>query len=83
MDTVEREAHIRVDRLAEMVWHLTQCDPHEALAVVDKGRVQPPSSHDESLLVVAQAMCELRRLDLTEKLDLREQSPDRRPAITS
>jgi hypothetical protein len=83
MDTAEREAQIRVDRLAEMVWHLTQCDPHAALAIVDKGRSQPPSSHDESLRVVAQAVCELRRLDLTEKLDLRELAPERPPAITS
>lgn len=83
MDTAEREAHLRFDRLAEMVWHLTECDPREALAIVGQGPVHATPSHDESLLVVARAVCRLRGLDLTDKLDLRERSPERPPAITS
>jgi hypothetical protein len=81
MNAIEREACL--ERLAEMVWHLTECDPSEALAAVGHGPVQALASHDEKLLVVARAVCQVRRLDLTDKLDLRDLAPERPPAVTS
>jgi hypothetical protein len=82
MESAEREAQAR-ERLAEMVWHLTECEPREALAAIDRAPVRQRASHDEKLLVVARAVCRVRRLDLTDKLDLRERLPERPPAITS
>jgi hypothetical protein len=62
----------RSSRLAELVVHLTGCEPIVAVdAVADSARVSPPEVEDP-LAIVARAMCSIRRLDLTEPVDLRE-----------
>jgi hypothetical protein len=62
----------RSPRLAELVIHLTGCEPIVAVAeVADATRVSPADNEDP-LAIVARAMCSIRRLDLTEPVDLRE-----------
>ena len=62
----------RSPRLAELVVHLTGCEPHRAIAAVEGSMRQSLQSNDDALLIVARAMCAIRHLDLTERLDLRE-----------
>ena len=59
----------RTPRLAELVVHLTGCDP---VAAVDAVAAAERSSADDTLAIVARAMCSVRRLDLTESVDLRD-----------
>lgn len=62
----------RTPRLAELVVHLTGCEPAHAVTAVAASSPRPPESVDEALAVVAQAMCSLRRVDLTDSVDLRD-----------
>jgi len=84
MDTAERGPRERWHRLAEMVWHLTDCDPQLALAAVGRPITRAPE-HDDALMVVARALCRVRRIDLThtvdltEKLDLRDKVENQPP----
>jgi hypothetical protein len=77
MEATERIADHRADRLAEMVWHLTDCHPLQAVTAVGE-----PSAQDDSLLIVARAMCSVRRLDLRDKVDLRDKRTADRRAVT-
>ena len=64
----------RTPRLAELVVHLTDCAPDAALAAVAASIPADFSERrtaDDALAVVARAMCSIRRLDLTEAVDLR------------
>lgn len=67
----QRSQQHRTDRLAEMVWHLTDCRPWDAVDAVDRAAIGPLASHDDKLATVAQAICLLRRIDLREKVDVR------------
>lgn len=54
-------------RLAELVAHLTDCNPRLAVAAVNAALGdEVPSNTDERLAVVAEALLSLRRLDLRE-----------------
>lgn len=65
-------------RLAELVVHLTDCAPDRAVRAVASSTVAEPSSVDDALAIVARAMCALRRIDLTERVDLRDSSRSER-----
>jgi hypothetical protein len=52
-----RDEH--ADRLAELIAHLTDCEPEGALAAVANG-YRPALSADEALRLTARAMVELR-----------------------
>ena len=57
-DTIDlRDLH--ADRLAELVAHLTDCEPHGARELVASG-CRPTLSADEALRLTALAMVELR-----------------------
>jgi hypothetical protein len=62
----------RTPRLAELVVHLTGCDPVLALEAVKQATVTPPESLDDALVIVAKAMCAVQHVDLRETLDLRD-----------
>jgi hypothetical protein len=62
----------RSPRLAELVMHLTGCDPQLALDAVAASTSVDPESVDEALVIVARAVCSLNRLDLTDTVDLRD-----------
>ena len=64
----------RTPRLAELVVHLTGCAPSAAVAAVAAATTAPPQSADDSLAIVARALCAVRRLDLTDSVDLRDPS---------
>jgi hypothetical protein len=61
----------RSPRLAELVAHLTGCDPTRAVSAVRAATTSQPPAVDP-LAIVARAMCSLRRVDLTEPVDLRD-----------
>lgn len=67
MQVSERIVTQRADRLAEMVWHLTDCHPLQALTAVGE-----PATHEDPLVVVARAICRIRHIDLRERIDLRD-----------
>lgn len=73
MKSTERAGDHRHDRLAELVWHLTDCEPDAALAAVD-----PPGgaaiTYDTALALVARGIWRVKHLDLTDGLDLRERA---------
>ena len=54
-------------RLAELVAHLTECNPRLAVAAVNAaiGDAEPTGT-DDRLAVVAQALVSVRRLDLRD-----------------
>ena len=64
----------RSPRLAELVVHLTGCNPEVAVVAVDTVTESMPSTIDDALLIVARAMCSVRDVDLTEPVDLRDKS---------
>lgn len=63
----------RSPRLAELVAHLTGCEPTRALSAVRAATATDPHNED-ALAIVARAMCSLRRVDLTESVDLRDRT---------
>jgi hypothetical protein len=77
MDPADTNDRSDVDRLAELVVHLTDCDPQKALEVID---LTDGSRRDQvdKLEVVARAMVRLRHQDASaepvEAIDLREQA---------
>jgi hypothetical protein len=65
----------RSPRLAELVVHLTGCNPRVAMAAVETATDVEPASVDDALTIVARAMCSIRRVDLrpvTRPVDLRD-----------
>jgi hypothetical protein len=62
----------RSPRLAELVVHLTGCAPAAAVDAVAASTKAAPGQSEDPLAVVARAMCSVRRLDLTESVDLRD-----------
>lgn len=64
----------RSPRLAELVVHLTGCDPLLAMNAVARSTTSPPQSVDDALSIVARAMWAVHKVDLRETLDLREAS---------
>ena len=62
----------RSPRLAELVVHLTGCDPTAAVEAVQQSTDATPQSVDDALAIVARAMCSIHRIDLRESVDLRE-----------
>ena len=62
----------RSPRLAELVVHLTGCDPTAAVEAVAQSTDTDPQSVDDALTIVARAMCSIHKIDLREALDLRE-----------
>jgi hypothetical protein len=62
----------RTPRLAELVVHLTGCDPSVAVGAVAASTTVPPRTSDDALAVVARALCSVRHLDLTDSVDLRD-----------
>jgi hypothetical protein len=82
MDSVEPIDRTSAARLAELVVHLTDCDPQQAVGLIDVPDAGPAEGVDK-LAIVARAMVRLRRagspppanIDLREALvqhDLRE-----------
>ena len=62
---------IQRDRLAELIVHLTDCSPTNALAAVDAAMHYEAMDIPESFEILARAMVLVRRpLDLRERLDL-------------
>ena len=61
----------RTPRLAELVVHLTGCAPRVAVDAVAASTETPPESADDALAIVARAICSIRRVDLTDAVDLR------------
>jgi hypothetical protein len=66
-------------RLAELVVHLTDCSPQQAVAAVEAVQTVDPSDADESLELVARAMCAVRRVDLRDGVDLRDKAQQHTP----
>jgi hypothetical protein len=62
----------RSPRLAELVVHLTGCDPTAAIEAVAHSTDTAPQSVDDALVIVARAMSSLHRVDLRDAVDLRE-----------
>jgi S-adenosylmethionine/arginine decarboxylase-like enzyme len=58
------------------VAHLTGCSPEQAHAAVEAVKAGEPADPDEALEVVARAMSAVRRVDLRDRIDLREISED-------
>jgi hypothetical protein len=48
-------------RLADLVWHLSGCNPRAAEAAVAADPRQPPRSFDEAIDIVAAALVRVRR----------------------
>ena len=71
MESAERSVEHRHDRLAELVWHLTDCEPTEALAAVDRP-ADAQIDYEAALALVARGLWRVRRVDLTDRLDLRD-----------
>jgi hypothetical protein len=67
------------DRLAELVVHLTDCSPEQAIAAVEAVQTHDPADADEALEVVARAMCAIRRVDLRDPVDLRDSAVQHSP----
>ena len=61
----------RTPRLAELVIHLTGCEPSVAVDAVATSTEAAPQTADDALAIVARALCSIRRLDLTDSVDLR------------
>ncbi len=72
MKSAERSAEHRHDRLAELVWHLTDCGRSTALAAVDEREGE--LSYESALELVARGIWRVKHLDLTDELDLRERA---------
>ena len=51
----------RAARLAELVVHLTDCEPAGALQAIDRQELSPTATVDAALGAVAQAMVSVRR----------------------
>ena len=64
----------RSPRLAELVVHLTGCNPTLAVDAVTHASSTSPDSADDALLIVARAMYAVQHVDLRERVDLREQN---------
>jgi hypothetical protein len=62
----------RSPRLAELVVHLTGCNPADALDAVARSGSTSPESVDDALKIVARAMYAVQHVDLREPVDLRE-----------
>ena len=62
----------RSPRLAEFVVHLTGCAPGVAVKAVEASTRIEPQSADDGLAIVARALCSIRRLDLSDSVDLRD-----------
>jgi hypothetical protein len=77
MDPADTNDRSDVDRLAELVVHLTDCDPQKALEVIDLTDGSH-RDHVDKLEAVARAMVRLRHQDAGAKpdvdIDLREQA---------
>ena len=70
-DTAADDA-LRIQRLAEMVQHLTECSPARALHAVKRVVRTPPTSPDDALAVVARALVTVKRgqIDLRDQIEL-------------
>jgi len=62
----------RSPRLAELVVHLTGCNPTVAVDAVARSRSNGSAPVDDALLIVARAMYAVQHVDLRESVDLRE-----------
>ena len=62
----------RSPRLAELVVHLTGCQPTAAVDAVARSTEHAPQSVDDALVIVARAMYAVHKVDLREAVDLRE-----------
>ena len=67
------------ERLAELVAELTDCSPEQALAAVGAVKTDEPADSDAALELVARAMSAIRRVDLRDSIDLRENAEDHTP----
>ncbi len=67
------------DRLAELVVHLIDCSPEQAIAALEAVQTCDADA-DAALEVVARAMCAIRRVDLRDDpVDLGERRSQRTP----
>ncbi len=66
-------------RLAELVASLSGCSPEQAVAAVEAVKTGEPADPDAALEVVARAMSALRRVDLRDRIDLRDNAKDHTP----
>ena len=62
----------RSPRLAELVVHLTDCAPQDAVAAIAAATAVAPQETADPLALVARAMRSLKRVDLTTHVDLRD-----------
>jgi hypothetical protein len=61
-------------RLAELVMHLSGCGPEQAVRTVDAAlESEPEAAAADPLVIVARALVALRRVDLRDRVDIREQ----------
>jgi hypothetical protein len=66
-------------RLADLVMHLSGCSPERAVRTVQTAVHDTPGSElDDPLTILATALVALRRVDLRERVDIREQLNDAR-----
>ena len=66
-------------RLAELVQHLTDCSPELARAAVEAVKSSEPEDSAAALELVARAMSAIRRIDLRDGLDLRDEATRHTP----
>jgi chemotaxis regulatin CheY-phosphate phosphatase CheZ len=69
--------HADMNRLAEMVVHLTECTPERAIAAVEAARPVDPVAPEDALEIVARAIVKVRRVDLRDHVDLRDKTAQR------
>lgn len=62
----------RSPRLAELVVHLTDCAPQDAVAAIAAAMAAAPQDAADPLAIVARAMRAVRKVDLTSPVDLRD-----------
>jgi hypothetical protein len=65
------------NRLAEMVVHLTDCTPEQAIEAVEAARSVDSAESDDPLEIVARAIVKVRRVDLRAHVDLRDKPAQR------
>lgn len=66
-------------RIAELVQHLTDCSPELARAAVEAVKSSEPEDSAAALELVARAMSAIRRIDLRDGLDLRDEATRHTP----
>jgi hypothetical protein len=83
MEAAERRTQHRHDRLAELVWHLTECEPEAAMTAVDVPVDGEDFDLETALELVARGLWRIKHIDLRTRVDLRDQRASRATEPTS